>query len=171
MRWERIAEAQDTSVRDVRSRWAYLRLHTCVRVLFHMFLDCCVLQIFLGIPRLSQRKEILRALCTVAPDAAPPGGATPVSPAVDLDALAEATPGFTGADMQSLLNAAAHDAFMRAHDKVPRELNFRSDCLLCRVVCGRVTSSGVSSASTLRACQSTRDTVLDWDGMREGIFR
>ena len=63
-------------------------------------------QIFVGIPKLEQRKEILSVLTegiNLAED-------------VQLNKLAEATPGYTGADLASIVQQAVLDAYIR--DKV-----------------------------------------------------
>ncbi len=66
-----------------------------------------VLQIFIGIPSHVQRKEILSVLTQ---DVA-------VCNDVNLEAVAESTPGYVGADLASLIQQAAYSAISR-HPKV-----------------------------------------------------
>ena len=75
----------------------------CERVI-----ELITFQIFIGIPKLEQRKEILDVLVE----------GINLADEVQLNKLAEATPGYTGADLASIVQQAVLDAYVRAADKV-----------------------------------------------------
>ena len=58
------------------------------------------LQILIGVPRLQQRIDILKVLTR----------STPLHNDVDLSLLAETTPGYVGADLESLVQQAHYTA-------------------------------------------------------------
>src|SRR4029434_4611182 len=68
-------------------------------------------RVVVDLPELSARRDILAVHVK----------GTPLAPGVDLDAIAEMTPGFSGADLANLINEAALAATRRRANAIERQ--------------------------------------------------